>query len=1666
LPASSEGLLKPKVSNGKIDVMIIIWRNTSGILGSPGCLKGFGLGPGPTASPIKNMTGIEAIANFNVCNDAAGSVNGILAEYFHGMYGGNNWHTAGGAGTHAFMGIPHSYSITGQGNSTMRNANGFDRWFLGWKHPSRDSLISAFDLSGTEIPTKLSIQNQGTDSVYRLRDFQTFGDAIRIEIPHLENTTALPQYLWLENRRMNTRYDVYYDHTCTDSNNFAVGTPGVYSYIQVGRKSRNGGSEIYDGRASYIFPITAEGNYDFGFEPLQPAIDSLCGNWGNPNLPINKLTSQFNSFTGHSDLYNIVDVDKNGLLDGNIGGLQTGFSELINGNVENYASLFGDWEDAFSTATGNTKIGLGTNPAPTPVYTRGRTGSNSETLIPLDNQTIYLNGISIEIDDQTYQEDILITVKWNDYDINNDTRWCGNIVLQHDSANPNMDTSRINLKSGNQILLDQGISAQIPTGIPQVDGSFLFANPSILSLENGTVTTIESGSELLVQNNSSLHIKAGAKVIVKGTGKIIIDSSAYICVEPGAILILQDTQSELFVDNNASTGINPLLNISTASCSKLCDMDTMFMGNGFITHGTLADAGADQTICPALGANVLGGNPTGLTTIGTGPFTYSWFPGTGLDDSTIANPTVTSTITNTTFYVVTVTDANGCTGNDATLLLFNPTATNTISTTDAFCAGVGTDDGTATVNVGCGNPLVYTYLWNDALAQTTQTATGLSPDNYSVLVTAPNGDTTTSFVTVNQNTSLSLYDFVNPVITTDTTWSSDLKIKGEVKIAAGGTLRINSARIEFSYDTIIDFNLPYNRARMVIQNGGRVFIKSSILTGCGGGIWDGIEIWGNPDSLQSNFNAQGYLSITKSAFNDSSGTTINIQSFIENAITGIQVYRSDLDNVFLPPTFGGIADVTFTTFINNRRAIYFRDYPLPSNSRINANNFIYNDSSLFNYNFPYEEMEFIRLSNMEFKDNKINKNIFFSDQATIIPQERGTAVKLINSQAMLFGNIFDNMRIGIDASTINSITALDIDSNTFNNSLKGAYVKGYAASIIEENTFNVPALLTDTTYGLYMLETTLYAIEENTFNGGLNQTVGLYIHNTDPLNDTTTNEVFLNQFNDCGFASIGNGENSFSLDFTKGLTFKCNTYTDNNLDIITTIAPGISTTQGAQGNSSSPAGNEFVTGCSSFTDGELLNLANTGVQTNAYQYWYHNTTNFIPDSGCFTPLQVDPQNSFSTFSTDPTSGSCVAKTFSPFKGFRDSLKVQITANQNQIKVIEATLDGGNTNQFITIIEQHTISGNQLKNLLNNNTPLSNKVLDAVAKSNYNSKTIKKILRPASPLSDGVLVTLLTRPDPVKSKKLKKILLKNVPAHWQIVELIMTSGMNNKDLNKVLNKHGQKLTNGNFLVLSPTQLIESEIAGLTKENNLLQNTRIRSFLRDSTLNTVTKMDSVVSVLDSTNMGLVAKTMRIEALCQANKFTDAIQEISVLEQQGSAIEFCSLQRAFIDMANMPNGLMSVKTDSTLKAQVEAVAADPSTSGSICARNLLEMAFNEKVMEVFDFPISTSFNRFGIADSTNNKSLAITHHSSLNTQYQLTNYPNPFTGNTTIRAVLPKTSVHTYLVIRDVTSREVLRKPLTEKNNLITFKGQQLQQGIYFYSIVENGVSLRVEKMIKIK
>jgi len=164
----------------------------------------------------------------------------------------------------------------------------------------------------------------------------------------------------------------------------------------------------------------------------------------------------------------------------------------------------------------------------------------------------------------------------------------------------------------------------------------------------------------------------------------------------------------------------------------------------------------DSIVVPANCNQADGSAEVVIVSNGTGPYTFSWTDGV----STLSMTNQLSNVVAGTYFV-TVTDFNLCSVTTPVTIpnLAGPQIDST-NFSNVLC--FGDNNGTASVSVS-GGTTPYVYAWNDALLQTTPTATNLIAGTYTVNVTDDNGCNLSTTVTVNQPADVVLTTFgVNP----------------------------------------------------------------------------------------------------------------------------------------------------------------------------------------------------------------------------------------------------------------------------------------------------------------------------------------------------------------------------------------------------------------------------------------------------------------------------------------------------------------------------------------------------------------------------------------------------------------------------------------------------------------------------------------------------------------------------------------------------------------------------------------------------------------------------------------------------------------------------------------------------------------------------------------
>lgn len=501
-----------------------ISRSYGGISGGSG-ISGFSCGHPILFDGKKCRLSYATIQCTGSDNIAINPSSIIVHEISHMFFGSNDFHTSGGnhrgsGGSMPFLGIQYGYGLMGAGGSGLVGCNGYERWRMHWKHPESVGYISAQNISRQSVPSDIS-KDDG-EQLFVLRDFVTFGDAVRIKLPYKDTVTSSEQYIWLENHQVgyNNKLDFlkYSNHPdYTDCR--PHGAPGIYAYYQVGKDVLSGKrSVVYDPNdRDNLKIIPAEGYYDY--ELVADTFRMECVSYDTVRYAM--VQGEANPFCGgHDQQRHLFPKDRQGFLTTN--DEYPVWRVIKNGdNIDSLVCL-GDNRDAFSTYT---HLNMGTNPSTCNTLTYHN--NNKEIVSPLiysehsekDTRTIYLAGLGIEMTPLENHE-IQVRVRWDDYDIVNDTRWTGNIVLK--------DTAR--LAKGNIITLAQNKTV---TQDLRDSTTGYFSVATTLTCERCSYFHLGANSKLLLTENSTL--------IMDSTSSIILDNNATIIVQKGCTLRIDDT---------------------------------------------------------------------------------------------------------------------------------------------------------------------------------------------------------------------------------------------------------------------------------------------------------------------------------------------------------------------------------------------------------------------------------------------------------------------------------------------------------------------------------------------------------------------------------------------------------------------------------------------------------------------------------------------------------------------------------------------------------------------------------------------------------------------------------------------------------------------------------------------------------------------------------------------------------------------------------------------------------------------------------------------------------------------------------------------------------------------------------------------------------------------
>ena len=612
------------LNNTKVFFTQFIIRNTTKAYGNIAIGEGIGNHIINSSIRIGNQyyffskASVQCVGSHNISYNVA---DVVYHELSHSLFGSNAFHTSGGnhRGSQEYMPFfttQGGFGLMGQSGKSLFSCNGYERWRMHWKHPDAPDYITARNMDNTAYQIS-DIRKEDGNKSFLLRDFVTYGDAIRIKLPYKDSEAASNQYIWLENHKvgLNDKLDFFQYSNSTDCR--PQGSAGIYAYYQVGRDILSGSeSEVwFANERDNLKIIPAEGywNYSVNIDPNNP-YNMQCVNWQDHTYYHSR--EEANPFCGYQDqetqfFPKITDQMIN------LSQEYCMWRKKIGNDINDSLACIGDNRDAFS---GYRKINMSTNPSTCNaktyynyIYESGAYDFTSQ--IHRNNQTTYLTGLSIEMIPQA-NNDFMVHIRWDDYDIVNDANWTGKIALKE----------KANLTNGNNILLTQNLTLAQPH---RDIVSNVFAPTTVLSCESGAEFTLQAQSSIILEEKSKLVLKSGstfiindesdvyiqegctfemekcAKLIIKSSGTLHINENAIFVVHPGAIIQLDDINNILLpINANFSTedgltftSVLELLDVLGIVTNYSINDNVLWNGdNMLLTQVLTIESGAELTI--------------------------------------------------------------------------------------------------------------------------------------------------------------------------------------------------------------------------------------------------------------------------------------------------------------------------------------------------------------------------------------------------------------------------------------------------------------------------------------------------------------------------------------------------------------------------------------------------------------------------------------------------------------------------------------------------------------------------------------------------------------------------------------------------------------------------------------------------------------------------------------------------------------------------------------------------------------------------------------------------------------------------------------------------------------------------------------------------------------
>lgn len=839
-------------------------------------------------------------------------------------------------------------------------------------------------------------------------------------------------------------------------------------------------------------------------------------------------------------------------------------------------------------------------------------------------------------------------------------------------------------------------------------------------------------------------------------------------------------------------------------------------------------------------------------------------------------------------------------------------------------------------------------------------------------------------------------------------WVTDQTLYYDLTIEAGGILNITGCNISV-----------FPEAKIIVKPGGKLIIENATIKGICEHTWQGIEVWGNSTAHQwPNMNgnyAQGYIEINNST--------------IENAICALDLWKpGDYTKT------GGIVIATNSGFINNTKSVHALHYqnshpvsgkPMDYQAIFTKCTFNITDA----YNPVYTFFKHVDL-------NQVNGVRFYGCDFSLSPEAQG--VSDYNHAIASYSSGFK-----VNAICISPINPCDeYDHSTFTGFYSAIYAGNgsnlsYTFSVnradftgnstgIEVNSvtnqsvlfcnFNLGFNKGDAgscatgapSFGIDMVGSNSFIIEENTFNKNEGAPQGLYVGIKCKDSKTPFDVIYRNSFNGLSYGNYAQGLNRERPgEDHNGLQFMCNTNQNNAVDFIVAKKDALDNPMihGSQGSLKLEAGNTFST-----NPLEEGNFKNEGRQ---YVNYFYNTNPPI----YFTPIYVVPIPVTTTNGCPSNYGGINPKTIVLNESQKLHSELDFATNlsdYNNVKLLFDNLkDGGSTaglKMEVTSSWPEDMWELRAK-LLGDSPHLSEEVLKAAA-----DKT--------DVLPESVLFEILSaNPDELRKESLIEYLEnKTQPLPEYMISIL------------------KQLAGG---ITYKTALMQ-DMAGYEAEKTKAANDLIRSCLNDTYID----MEYLRNWYDNLNTlnadyGIVSSYLTEKNYSAATTMLDIIPVVRNLEGN-DLVEFAEYKELMLWQIQLMQQGGDVTSIGDVSINMLFETAESGTGrASLLARTMLEYGQGyhfDKCLPIVD---QASYKSGNLISNLHENGLTITAN------------PNPANTWVTFDYGLPVTANGAELIVSDMQGKLVVSFRLAGPTGQQVWDTRPVEKGIYVYTLKAGGI-----------